>query len=315
MNAADRLLKAIDEKQNPSVVGLDPRIELIPEFLKEEAENEGVEPFGIVYNAITKFNRAIIDEIADIVPAIKPQMAFYEQYGHWGVRAMEDTIVYAKNRGLFVIEDVKRSDIGSTAQAYADGHLGMVKKVDTFRTSSFGADMVTVNPYLGLDGIKPFTDVCKEFDKGIFVLAKTSNPSSGELQDLMLKTGEPVYEKIASLINRWGKDLVGERGYSSVGAVVGATYPEIGKRLRDIMPEAIFLVPGYGAQGGGADDVVPCFNEDGFGAIVNSSRGITFAYQKDGYSQEDFATAARDAALKMKVSICDALERAGISPW
>ncbi len=318
-NAADRLLDAIEEKKNPSVVGLDPRVASIPDHIKEEAMNEGFEPFERIHNAMIKFNHAIIDEIVDIVPAVKPQMAFYEQYGHWGVKAMEDTITYARSQGLMVIEDVKRNDIGSTAKAYADGHIGMVERLEGTKTSSYGADMITVNPYLGIDGIKPFIDVCKEFDKGIFVLAKTSNPSSGDLQDRILENGETVYEAVAKLIDEWGEELVGSKGYSSVGAVVGATYPKVGKKLRTIMPRAIILVPGYGAQGGTADDVVPCFNDDGFGAIVNSSRGITFAYQKEPYSKdfgpEQFAEAARAAALDMKDSILDALERANKLPW
>ncbi len=318
-NAADRLMDAIDKKKNPSVVGLDPRVALIPDHIKKEAMKEGFEPFEIVHNAIIKFNHAIIDEIADIVPAVKPQMAFYEQYGHWGVRAMENTILYAKQNGLIVIEDVKRNDIGSTAKGYADGHLGMVERLEGTKTSSYAADMITVNPYLGTDGIKPFVDVCKEYDKGIFVLAKTSNPSSGEIQDKKLKNGTTVYETVARLIDGWGKDVVGSRGYSSVGAVVGATYPEEAHRLRKIMPKAIILVPGYGAQGGTADDVVPCFNDDGYGAIVNSSRGINFAYQKEPYCNdfgpEQFAEASRAAALDMKDSILTALEKANKLPW
>ncbi len=316
--AADRLLDAIEEKKNPSVVGLDPRIGLIPEHIKEEAAGEGVMPFEIVHNSLVKFNYAIIDAVKDIIPAVKPQMAFYEQYGSWGVKAMESAITYARNRGLVVIEDAKRNDIGSTAKAYADGHLGMVEISDKTFVTSMGADFITVNPYLGTDGIRPFLDSCKEYDRGIFVLTKTSNPSSGEIQDVLTGDGVPVYELVAGLVNEWGKELMGTGEYSSVGAVVGATYPREAERLRELMPNTIFLVPGYGAQGGTAEDVMPCFDQQGSGAVVNSSRGITFAYQKEAYREdygpEEFAEAARAAASDMRADLLEALEKSGKLP-
>ncbi len=311
-NLADRLLDAIDEKKNPSVVGLDPRLWRIPEHIKKEAEEKTNNPFEAAGRAIVKFNKGIIDAICDIVPAVKPQIAFYEKYGFEGIKAFKETINYAKEKGLIVIEDVKRNDIGSTAKAYASAHLGEVDMIDG-EALSFDGDMVTVNPYLGYDGIKPFVEVCEEYGKGIFVLNKTSNPSSTELQDLVTDDNKIIYEVMAELINEWGKDLIGERGYSSVGAVVGATYPEEAEKLRDIMDNNLLLVPGYGSQGGTADDVIPCFNEDGYGAIVNSSRGIDYAYEKEPFSDrfgpKEFDEASRKAALVMKEDIMDSLER------
>lgn len=316
-NLADRLLYAIDDKKNPSVVGLDPRLWRIPDHLKQKAKEETDNPFKAAGKAILEFNKGIIDAIHDIVPAVKPQVAFYEKYGAEGIKAFKETIDYAKNKGLIVIEDVKRNDIGSTAKAYASAHLGEVDIIDG-KIPSFDGDMVTVNPYLGSDGIDPFLDICKENSRGIFVLDKTSNPSSSELQDLVTKDDKKIYEVMAELINEWGEDLVGERGYSSVGAVVGATYPEEAERLREIMHNNLFLVPGYGSQGGTADDVIPCFNEDGYGAIVNSSRGIDYAYEKepfsDRYGPEEFDEASRKAALVMKEDIMDSLERGGKVP-
>jgi len=316
-NLADRLLYAIDDKKNPSVVGLDPRLWRIPDHLKQKAKEETDDPFKAAGKAILEFNKGIIDAIHDIVPAVKPQVAFYEKYGAEGIKAFKETIDYAKDKGLIVIEDVKRNDIGSTAKAYASAHLGEVDIIDG-KIPSFDGDMVTVNPYLGSDGIDPFLDICKENSRGIFVLDKTSNPSSSELQDLVTKDDKKIYEVMAELINEWGEDLVGERGYSSVGAVVGATYPEEAERLREIMHNNLFLVPGYGSQGGTADDVIPCFNEDGYGAIVNSSRGIDYAYEKepfsDRYGPEEFDEASRKAALVMKEDIMDSLERGGKVP-
>lgn len=315
--AVDRLLDAIDEKKNPSVVGLDPRLEMIPEHLIEEAKKEGVEVFEKVHNAIVKFNHDIIDSVADVVPAVKPQIAFYEQYGRWGVRAYEDTILYAKKKGLSVIGDVKRNDIGSTATAYADGHIGMVQNLELSRVSSYSTDMITVNPYLGTDGIKPFMDVCSEQGRGIFVLVKTSNPSSGEIQDRRLESGETVSEAVAKLVHSWGKDIVGDRGYSSVGAVVGATYPKECARLRELMPGSLILVPGYGAQGGTASDIIPAFQDDGYGALVNSSRGIIHAYANERYADhgpEEHGSAAKAAAVDMRDDITHALESAGKLP-
>ncbi len=312
-NLADRLLDAIDDKKNPSVVGLDPRINRIPDHIKEEASDRADTPFEAVRYSFEEFNKSIIDEIKDIVPAVKPQVAFYEQYGSHGMKAFEETIDYAKDKGLIVISDVKRNDIGSTAEAYASAHLGEVERINREFTCSFDSDMMTVNAYLGTDGVEPFLDVCKKYGKGIFILVKTSNPSSGELQDKKIECEGKVYELMAELVKGWGDDLVGSRGYSSVGAVVGATYPEEAENLREMMKKAIFLVPGYGAQGGTADDIIPCFNDDGYGGIVNSSRGIIFAYEREPYSEtfgeEKFAKASRQAALDMKDDIRKSLEK------
>jgi orotidine-5'-phosphate decarboxylase len=248
--------------------------------------------------AIIDFNMGIIDAISDIVPAVKPQIAFYECYGHQGFRAYEETVRYAQEKGLLVIGDAKRNDIGSTAEAYAQGHLG---SVDVFGSTqkTIDVDCMTVTPYLGTDGIKPFTKVCEEEGKGIFVLVRTSNPSADEIQ------GQPIGdhlmdEHVATLVEGWGRELIGDSGFSSVGAVIGATYPEEARVLRNIMPNQIFLVPGYGAQGGGADDVKYAFHKNGTGAIVNSSRGIIFAYQKKEKPGEAYADAAREAAMAMK---------------
>ncbi len=317
-NLADRLLRAVDEKRNPSVVGLDPRINMIPEHVRVAASEKTEDPFQAVGFAFQEFNRAIIDDIKDIVPAVKPQVAFYEQYGSHGIKAYEETVRYAREKGLLVIGDVKRNDIGSTAEAYARAHLGEVDLVDGSSAYSFDTDMITVNPYLGSDGIRPFLEACKTYGKGIFILDKTSNPSSGELQDRTVEGNGKVYEIAARLIDRWGEELVGEKGYSSVGAVVGATYPREAQVLREIMKKAVFLIPGYGAQGGTADDILPCFNQDGYGGVVNSSRGIIFAHGRPPYSEEygplEYSKASRQAALHMKDDILASLERGNKLP-
>ncbi len=314
-NLADRLLDVIDEKKNPSVVGLDPRLWRIPDHIKEKAEKEASNPFEAAGKAIVEFNKGIIDGVKDIVPAVKPQVAFYEKYGVEGLKAFKKTINYAQEKDLIVVEDVKRNDIGSTAKAYASAHLGEVDMIEG-EALSFNGDMVTVNPYLGSDGIQPFVEVCEEYGKGIFILNKTSNPSSDELQDKVVEDDGKVYELMAEFIEEWGENLRGERGYSSIGAVVGATYPEEAEKLREIMSHAFFLVPGYGAQGGTADDIIPCFDEDGYGAIVNSSRGIDYAYEKDEYEYgpEEFREASRQAAIDMKGDILRSLEKGGKVP-
>jgi len=294
----DRLTNRISDLGNPTVVGLDPRLNQIPEFIIEKVIDEFGETTEAAAEAILEFNMGIIDAISDIVPAVKPQIAFYECYGYEGLRAYEETIKYAQEKGMIVIGDAKRNDIGSTAKAYAEGHLGNVDLFGT-PTLSINADALTVTPYLGTDGITPFTKVCAEFGKGIFVLVRTSNPSADEIQGQAL--GDHLMdEHVATLVEGWGRDLIGDSGYSSVGAVIGATYPEEARVLRNLMPNQIFLVPGYGAQGGGAEDVKPCFHDNGTGAIVNSSRGIIFAYEKQGKPGEAFAETARDAALAMK---------------
>jgi orotidine-5'-phosphate decarboxylase len=285
MNFADTLIEKIKET-SPICVGLDPRYDQIPDHIKADAPTPGA--------AFYEFNKGIIDAVHDLVPIVKPQIAFYEMLGLDGLAALSRTMDYAKEKGLLVLLDAKRNDIGSTAAAYANAYLD--------EEGDFAADALTVTPYLGSDGIKPFIDMCLKNGKGIFTLVKTSNPSSGDIQDRKVdETGQSIYELMGQLVDSWGADLIGDSGYSSVGAVVGATYPDEAKKLRKLMPTSIFLVPGYGAQGGGAADVKDCFNSDGLGAIVNSSRGIIFAYEKNNnYSPEQYGEAARAAVVAMK---------------
>ncbi|MBE6550762.1 MAG: orotidine-5'-phosphate decarboxylase [Ruminococcaceae bacterium] len=298
--SATKLIKLIDEKKNPSVVGLDPMLDYIPEEIINKAVNEYGKTFKAAGEALFEYNKAIIDAVCDIVPCVKPQSAFYELYGTEGEEALKKTIEYAKNAGLYVLLDVKRGDIGSTAAAYSSAYLG---KTDVFgeKLCACECDAVTVNPYLGSDGVLPFVKDCEACDRMIFALVKTSNPSSGELQDMFItdESGEkiPVYMHVASLVKKWGQSTISECGYSGVGAVVGATYPEQLKALRAFMPETIFLIPGYGAQGGKAEDIACAFDKEGHGAIVNSSRGIITAHKKVG---GDPKTAWRNAALAMK---------------
>ncbi len=295
----DLLVKKIKEKSNPSVAGLDPVISYVPEFIREKAYAEYGKTLKGASEAIWEYNKALIDALYDVVPAVKPQSAFYEMYGLCGEEVLHRTIAYAKEKGLYVILDVKRNDIGSTAEAYSKAYLGKVN-IDGEMISPCDVDCVTVNPYLGTDGIAPFAADCKEYDKAIFVLVKTSNPSSGELQDLM-SDGRHIYEAVAECVNKWNEGTVGECGYGAVGAVVGATYPKQAETLRGLMPKSYFLVPGYGAQGANAKDVAKSFNSDGLGAIVNSSRGIMLAYKRtEGWKPEQFAEAARAEALRMK---------------
>lgn len=295
----DRLIEQIKAKNAPVVVGLDPMLSYMPEQLLKAAVQEQGETLEAAAEAVWQYNKAIVDQIYDIVPAVKPQIAMYEQFGIPGMIAFGKTVDYCKEKGLVVIGDVKRGDIGSTSAAYAAAHLGKVM-VGNSSCTAFNEDFATVNPYLGTDGIKPFVDVCRQEKKGIFVLVKTSNPSSGEFQDRLID-GRPLYEIVGEMVDKWGQDCMGS-SYSYVGAVVGATYPQMGKVLRKIMPKAYILVPGYGAQGGTAKDLKPYFNEDGLGAIVNSSRGIIAAYKQEKYKKfgaEHFAEAARAAALDM----------------
>lgn len=294
----DKLISRIRELQNPTVVGLDPKLEYVPEFLKKTYLDQDGESLKAAARALFRFNQSIIDAVCDIVPAIKPQAAYYEMYGHHGVKTLERTIRYAKLKGMYVITDGKRNDIGATMEAYAAAHLGTCM-VGENECTPFGADALTVNGYLGSDGITPLLKHCKEKDKGIFVLVKTSNPSSGELQDRLID-GVPVYAIMGDMCESWGKETIGEYGYSAVGAVVGATYPEQLKELRQRLPHTMFLVPGYGAQGGGAAGVAGAFDENGLGAIVNSSRAIMCAYQKEGCDEHDFAAAARREAIRMR---------------
>lgn len=303
--ALDRLIEKIVEKQNPTVAGLDPKLSYIPDFIKEEAFAKYGKTLEGAAEAILVYNKALIDALCDIVPAVKPQAAYYEMYGWQGVRALTETIAYAKSKGMFVITDGKRNDIGTTMEAYATAHLG-VTDFDGTEAAAFGADALTVNGYLGADGIVPVINVSKKMDTGMFVLVKTSNPSSGELQNLELEGSETIYLHMGNLCEEWGKELMGKYGYSGVGAVVGATYPQQLTELRKELTHTFFLVPGYGAQGGTAKDIAGAFDSNGLGAIVNSSRGIMCAWQKeDGCKPEDFAAAARREAEKMKKLLTD----------
>lgn len=294
----DRLITKIKATQNPTVVGLDPTYTMIPSFIKEEMlESYGKTPKAVA-EMFLQFNKAIINEIADLIPAVKPQVAMYEQYGLEGLRAYIETIAYARAKGLVVIGDVKRGDIASTAAAYA-GHIAGVD-IEGVHMDLWQEDAVTLNPYMGFDGISPFIEACNKYDRGLFILVKTSNPSGVELQDLLVD-GIPVYDKTADLVNKWGELAMGELGYSKIGAVVGATYKEQGIELRKRMPHTFFLVPGYGAQGGTAKDLKEYFDKDGTGIIVNSSRGIIAAYQSDKeVSEREFASASRRAVLAMR---------------
>lgn len=298
----DRLIEAIVKKQNPTVAGLDPKLSYLPGFIKEEAYAQYGKTLEGAAAALLTFNKGLIDALCDIVPAVKPQCAYYEMYGWPGVKALHDTIAYAKEKGMFVITDGKRNDIGTTMEAYAAAHLGETE-VEGEPFEAFGGDALTVNGYLGSDGILPLIDICRQKDKGMFVLVKTSNKSSGELQNQEFSSGETLYYTMGMMCEKWGMDLPGKYGYSGVGAVVGATYPAQLEELREALPKTFFLVPGYGAQGGGAADVAPGFDERGLGAIVNSSRGILCAWQKEGCAPEEYAQAARREALRMRDEI------------
>lgn len=297
----DRLIEKIVETQNPTVAGLDPKLDFIPDFIKQESFKKFGKNLEGAADALLTFNKGLIDALYDIVPAIKPQCAYYEMYGHPGVKALYDTIIYAKQKGMFVITDGKRNDIGTTMEAYAAGHLGEIE-IDGETFEPFGADALTVNGYLGTDGISPLINICNKKDAGIFVLVKTSNPSSGELQDKLVDS-KSVYENMGEMCESWGKELEGKYNYSGVGAVVGATYPEQLEELRQKLSHTFFLVPGYGAQGGGAKDVANAFDKNGLGAIINSSRGIMCAYKSGDYKPEEYAKAARDEAIRMREDI------------
>lgn len=304
----NKLVEKIKQTNAPVVVGLDPMMGFIPEHITKKVFEEHGETLEGAAEAIWLFNKAIVDSTCDLIPAVKPQIAMYEQFGIPGMMAFKRTVDYCKEKGLIVIGDIKRGDIGSTSSAYAVGHLGKVT-VGSKSYYGFDEDFVTVNPYLGSDGVNPFLEVCKEEKKGIFVLVKTSNPSSGEFQDRLID-GKPLYELVGEKVAAWGEECMG-KDYSYVGAVVGATYPEMGKVLRKVMPKSFILVPGYGAQGGKGKDLVHFFNEDGLGAIVNSSRGIIAAYKNaqyaDRFAPENFADASRQAVLDMIDDIAGAL--------
>lgn len=295
----DELIDKIKQMDNPTVIGLDPRYDMIPSCITNKYDKtiEGA------CKAIIEFNKALIDATYDIIPAVKPQIAFYEMFGIEGIKAFKETCDYASKKGMIVIADIKRGDIGSTAAGYSNAYLGKTPLLDQEETI-FDVDFVTINPYLGIDGVKPFIEDCKKYGKGMFIIDKTSNPSSGELQDLKLENGKTIYEEVATLIEKWGEDLIGEYGYSSVSSVVGATYPEQLEKLRKLAPHTFFLIPGYGAQGGKAEDIALGFDENGIGGIVNASRSLMCAYKKDiwkeKYTEEEFASATRAEAIRMR---------------
>ncbi len=306
MNAIDKLIEKIKVYDNPTVIGLDPRYEMLPDYIKEKYGKD----VKSVCEGILEYNKSIIDNVYDIIPAVKPQIAFYEMFGIEGMKCFKETCKYAREKGMIVIADIKRGDIGTTAAGYSNAYIGKTLVGET-EESFYDIDWVTVNPYLGIDGVKPFIDDCKKYNKGIFILVKTSNKSSGELQDLKLEDGKKVYEKVAELVNEWGKDLIGEYGYSSVASVVGATYPIQIEELRKIMPHSYFLIPGYGAQGGKAEDIALGF-KDGIGGIVNASRSLMCAYKsdlwKDKFAKEDYAKATRAEAIRMRDELNSAIK-------
>lgn len=303
----NKLINKIQKTKAPIVVGLDPMLSYVPEHIQKKAFDEFGETLEGAAEAIWQFNKEIVDKTYDLIPAVKPQIAMYEQFGIEGLKAYKKTVDYCKSKDLVVIGDIKRGDIGSTSAAYATGHLGKVQ-VGSKTYAGFDEDFATVNPYLGSDGVKPFIDVCKQEKKGLFILVKTSNPSSGEFQDQLIN-GKPLYEMVGEKVAQWGEDHMGD-SYSYIGAVVGATYPEQGEILRKVMPKSFILVPGYGAQGGKGKDLVHFFNEDGLGAIVNSSRGIIAAYKQEAYAKfgaENFGDASRAAVEAMIADISGAL--------
>lgn len=301
----DQLIDRIIEMQNPTCVGLDTDFSYLPDEMRD-----GMATFEGVAEQIIEFNMNIIDKVSDIVPAVKVQVAYYEQYGFEGLRAFDCTVNYARGRGLYVIADCKRNDIGSTAKCYSTSYLGNTD-INGKKLTAFPADMLTVNGYLGTDGIAPFIEDVKKHDKGIFVLVKTSNPSSGELQNLKLESGELLYERMGKLVEGWGKDCVGKYGYSDVGAVVGATHPEEAARLRAQLKNTFFLIPGYGAQGANAEMLKCCFDNRGLGGIVNNSRGIICAYKKPAYAGMGYAEAARAACIDMQKDLVDTIGKIG----
>ncbi len=298
----DKLIDAIKRTDNPSVVGLDTCLDYLPQDMLAK-----VESLDDAAEQIFEFNKNIIDNIFDIVPAVKVQVAYYEMYGYQGMKAFKQTVDYAKSKGMIVIADVKRNDIGSTAGCYSKAYLSGVE-VAGKKIIAFDSDYITVNGYLGSDGILPFVKDCKENDKGLFILVKTSNPTSGELQDKKFENGNTLYEEMGDLVEKWGSELIGKYGYSSIGAVVGATHREQAEIIRKRNPHTFFLIPGYGAQGGKAEDLAVCF-VNGIGGIVNSSRGILCAYKKDKYQGMDYAKAARQASIDMREDLNSAIKK------
>lgn len=308
MNFADKLIKNITQKKTPVCVGLDPQIEYMPEYLKREFEVKNGDTKDAIGELFYKFNQDIIDEIYNLVPIVKLNIAFYEKYGWQGIRCFERSVQYAKSKNLLVLEDCKRNDLGHTAEAYAAGSLGEIKLIKK-SVSGFGVDSMVVNPYMGSDSVQPFLNECQKFEKGLFVLVKTSNGGSQEIQDLETKNGK-VYEVIESMSKKWGSEFIGDNGYSSIGIVVGATHPEQAKKIRKTSSTAIFLVPGYGAQGVGSENISNFFNDDGLGAIINNSRGICYAYLNDDkFTEKDYQKAAGNETLKMIKAIDKVLKK------
>lgn len=307
MKAIDKLINKIKETNNPTVIGLDPKYEFLPECIKRKYPKD----LKGVSEAILEFNKNLIDNVCDIIPAVKVQIAFYEMYGIEGMQTFKQTCNYAKQKEMLVIADIKRGDIGSTAQAYSNAYIGRTK-IEDIEHSIFDVDFVTINGYMGTDCIKPFIEDCKKYDKGLFILVKTSNQSSGELQDLKLETGEEIYTKVAQLVENWGEELRGEYNYSSISAVVGATYPKQLKDIRKIAPHTYFLIPGYGAQGGKAEDIALGFENNGLGGIVNASRSLMCAYKseiwKDKFEEKDYAKATRQEVIRMRDELNNAIK-------
>ena len=308
INAMDNLIEKIKETNNPTVIGIDTKYDMVPEYIRSKYDDnlEGVS------NAILEFNKRLIDATYDIIPAVKVNVAFYEMYGLNGMKVFEETCKYAKEKKMIVMADIKRGDIGNTAKAYSNAFLGRTVIGDR-EEAIYDVDFVTLSPYMGTDSIKPFVEDCMKYGKGAFVIVKTSNPSSGELQDLKLESGEEVYTKVIKLVEEWGKDLIGKYGYSSISAVVGATYPKQLEDLRKIAPHTFFLIPGYGAQGGKAEDIALGFDKNGIGGIVNSSRGLMCAYKsdrwKDEFTEEEFEKATRTEAVRMRDELVGVVEK------
>ncbi len=308
MNIMEKLAARISELKNPTVAGLDTRIEYLPESFVRSILPQGIRSFEDAAEAVYQYNVRLVDVLCDIVPAVKVQVAYYEMYGPAGMTAFAKTIAYAREKGMIVMADVKRNDIGATAACYADAFIGSTP-LPCGAQRAFVADIATINPYLGVDGVKPFADACAANGTGVFVLVKTSNPSSGQLQDMRFEDGRTLYEAVADLVEAWGEETRGETGYSAIGAVVGATYPEQGTALRARMPHTFFLVPGYGAQGATGTDIAGCFDAQGHGAIVNASRSILCAWKKrEGMA---FDEAARAEALRMREDLCSCLAAVG----
>ena len=306
MKAIDQLIQKIKETNNPTVIGLDPRYDMLPNCIKQNYTGSVKK----ICEGILEYNKALIDNVCDIIPAVKPQMAFYEAFGLDGIQCFQETCKYAKENNMIVIVDAKRGDIGSTAESYSSAYIGKTKVEDQLYGLDY-IDFITVNAYFGTDCVKPFIEDCKKYDKGIFILVKTSNPSSGELQDLKLENGKTIYETMGNLVETWGTELIGENGYSSIAAVVGATYPEQLQTLREQMPHTFFLIPGYGAQGGKAGDIALGFDKNGLGGIINASRSLMCAYKsdrwKDQFSDEEFAKATRAEAIRMRDELNEAI--------